>query len=153
MFLFFHFPTEEFAPCIEVALIGDADALCVEGGLCEVAVVGLVVGLDIGVAIRCESPLDIEVADEVGVVCQGIVAITEITVDEQTVVEQSAREYALHIEVVPALFACAEMRRPRSFRSSFLIRRLSIFLLRMEWEDTTEARLPARNCLRASAPS
>ena len=60
----------------------DADALGGEGGLCEVAVVGLVVGFQREGASWRESVLDVEVADEIVVVHLVLVlAITEVAVE------------------------------------------------------------------------
>ena len=80
----------------------DADALSGEGSLGEIAVVGLAVGLQTEVARRREQPLDVEVADEVGV-GNGCVAIAEGAVDEEAVVEQASAEHAFDVDLVPAL--------------------------------------------------
>ena len=57
---------------------------------------------------RFTSPLGLEVAHEVGV-RQRIVAIAEVAVNEQAVVEQLAGQHALELHVRPPAFAGAEI--------------------------------------------
>ena len=99
---------EEFLPVTEVPLEEQADALCGEGGLGEVAVVGLVVALQADVAGGGEEPLDVEVAHEVGV-GELVVAVAEVAVDEEAVVQEASGEHALDFHVRPALVARAEV--------------------------------------------
>ena len=57
--------SEEFLPAAEVALKLDADALRGERRLCEVAIVGLIVGFERERTARRETIRDVEVADKV----------------------------------------------------------------------------------------
>ncbi len=106
MFLFFLLHSGAYG--LEVVLPRDAEALCVECGFCEIAVVGLVVGFEVEVAFAVESPFDFEVADEAALVGHCVVAIAEGAVDEDAVIEEPSGEYALDVEVVPSFLACGE---------------------------------------------
>ena len=97
---------EEVVPAAEVFLHDDTDALGVERGAGEVSVVGLVVDLEGEVAVREEEVTDVEVANEGGAGCGGVVTIAELAVDEQSVVKQSAVDDAFVLGIVPAFVAC-----------------------------------------------
>lgn len=96
---------EEVAETVEVFLHDDAEALGVEGRLGEVTVVGLVVDLQGKVAVGVEEVLQVEVADERRGGLLGIVAIAELSVEQQTVVEHAAVDGALVLSIVPAFVA------------------------------------------------
>ena len=88
----------------EVGLHDNAQSLRVEAVACEVAVVRLVVDVDGQVAVREQQVLHVEVADEV-VGCVRVVAIAELSVEEQAVVEQFARQNSLILSVVKTVGA------------------------------------------------
>lgn len=88
----------------EVGLHYKAQSLRVEAVACEVAVVRLVVDVDSQVAVREQQVLHVEVADEV-VGCVRVVAIAELSVEEQAVVEQFARQNTLILSVVETVGA------------------------------------------------
>ena len=69
------------------ALITNTNALSIECGLGEIAVVRFVVCLQIGVSTFTDAPFDVEVADERGVLCYGVVSVAEVSVDKQSVIE------------------------------------------------------------------
>ena len=86
--------------------ITESDTLCIECGFSKIAVVCLVVCPQIGITVSlAQTPTHFEVADEGTGIGEGIVTISEITIYEQSVVEESARQTSLDIEVVPPLFA------------------------------------------------
>lgn len=73
---------------VEVVFEDEADALGGQGGLyVEVAVVEVVVGFEAPVAASVEEVFDVEVSDEL-VVVEGFVAIAEVAVEKEAVVEQ-----------------------------------------------------------------
>ena len=72
---------EEVAQVVEILLDHDAHSLGGEAGFCEVAVVSLAIGFEDKVAVLCEQPLQVEVANEIAG-CNGIVTIAEVTVYE-----------------------------------------------------------------------
>ena len=82
--------SEHIPPTVEVPFHGDADALGRQGGFGEVAVVGLAVGFQTHVPVSCQQPLQVEISDEVSVRGGLVVAVTEIAIDEQAVVEQAS---------------------------------------------------------------
>lgn len=57
-----------------------------------------------------QQPLQVEVADEVTVRIGAVVPVTEISVDEQAVVEQPSGEQSFYVHVAPSRFARAEVR-------------------------------------------
>ena len=94
---------------IEVFLDDKADALGVQTGSGEVAVVGLVVDLQGKVAIVGEQVAYVEVADERGRLLGGVVAVAELSVDEQTMVEHLPAHGALVLGVAPPLVASRDV--------------------------------------------
>ena len=90
LFLFFHATSEEVEPILEISLVTDTHTLCVECGFREVTVVVLVICFQICVSIRGDAPFDVEVTNETGILLEWIIAIAEVSVDEQTVVEESS---------------------------------------------------------------
>ena len=97
--LFAALPEEEVRHTCEVGLHDESQSLRVEAVASEVSVVCLVVDIDGEVAVREQQILHVEVADEV-VGCVRVVAITELSVQEQAVIEQFSREYAFVLGVV-----------------------------------------------------
>ena len=97
-------PPEQIAETVEVLLEDEADALRIERVAGEIAVVGLVVDVDAEVAVGEDEVAHVEVADKRlrGI---GVVAVTELTVEQQAVVEQTATEQSLIFSVVPSLVA------------------------------------------------
>ena len=85
---------------LELALEDQTDALCVERSLGEIAVVGLVVALYADVVGKEIS--DVEVADEVGGIHR-VLAIAEVSVDEQAVVEETSFEDTFELHVFPVV--------------------------------------------------
>ena len=102
------FQPEQLAPAVEIFLHDQADALGVEAVLDKVAVVGLVVHLQGQVAVGVEQVADVEVTDETGR-CIGVVAIAELPVDEETVVEEVAAEQALVFRIIEAFITCRDV--------------------------------------------
>ena len=77
----------------------------VETRLGEIAVVGLVIYLHGEVAVGREQIADVEIADERRA-CRGcFVAVAELSVDEQAVVEQAAAEESFVLRVVTTFVA------------------------------------------------
>ena len=105
-------PEEQVRHTCEVGLHDEAQSLRVEAVASEVSVVCLVVDIDGEVAVREQQILHVEVADEV-VGCVRVVAIAELSVQEQAVVEQFSREYAFVLGVVEAFgarrYVCTEV--------------------------------------------
>ena len=99
---------EYVPPRIEVAFQAYAYALRGDGRFGEVAVVGFAVGFQAYVSAGGEQPLHVEIADEIAC-CGGIVAIAEVSIDEQAVVQQASRKQAFHVHVAPTHFAGAEV--------------------------------------------
>ena len=81
--------SEEILPRIEILFHNQTDALRVQTVLGEIAVVGLIVYFDGKIAAWEEQVANVEVANKAGSGI-GIVAIAELSVDEQSVVEQSS---------------------------------------------------------------
>ena len=102
--LFAALPEEQVRHTCEVGLHDEAQSLRVEAVASEVAVVCLVVDIDGEAAVREQQILHVEVADEV-VGCVRVVAIAELSVQEQAVVEQFSREYTFVLSVVEAIGA------------------------------------------------
>ena len=101
-------PAKEISPAVEVFFKDQSDALSVETVSSEISVVGLIVHLDGHASAGEEQVADVEIADETG--CSiGIVAIAELTIDEQTVVEQTPAEGSFILGVVPSLVACRDV--------------------------------------------
>ena len=94
--------SQQVTPAIEVSLQYNAKALGVKTVLGEVAVIGLVVNPHGEVAIWINKILKVKVADETGRRI-GVVAIAELAVEQQAVVEHASAEQALVFGVVPSL--------------------------------------------------
>ena len=95
---------EEVAQIAEILLHEQADTLGVERVAGEVSVVGLVVYLDGEVSVWQKQVANVEVADErTGGI--RVVAIAELAIDEQPVVEQSTAQKSFIFSVVEALVA------------------------------------------------
>ena len=105
-FLLFLFPLEQLLEVGEVFLHNDAEPLCVQRVAREVAVVGTVVEVQCHIAVRHEQILDVEIADECRCVGGNVVAITELAVDEQAVVEQASRKYAFVLGIAETVVTC-----------------------------------------------
>ena len=97
-------PSEEIAEAIEVFLQNKTYSLRVKTVAGEISVVGLIVHAHGKIAVREQQIAQVEVADEArrGI---GIITIAELSVEEQSVVEQSAAQYALILCVIPSLVA------------------------------------------------
>ena len=112
-FLLFLFPLEQFLEVGEVFLHNNAEPLCVQRVAREVAVVGTIVEVECHIAIWHEQILDVEIADECRCVGGNVVAIAELAVDEQAVVEQAARQYAFVFGIAEAIvsggYVCAKV--------------------------------------------
>ena len=86
--------------------------MCVQAVARKVAVIGLVVHLDGHAATREEQIADVEVTDKAlgGIY---VVAITKLTVYQQSVIKQSSAKQSLVFGVAPAIVArgniCAEV--------------------------------------------
>ena len=102
--LFAALPEEQVRHTCEVGLHDEAQSLRVEAVASEVAVVCLVVDIDGEVAVREQQILHVEVADEV-VRRIRVVAVAELSVQEQSVVEQFARQDTLILSVVKSVGA------------------------------------------------
>ena len=92
----------------KVTLEGDANALRSERGLGEVTVVGLAIWAQTDVATRREKVTDVKVTYEVGSVSR-IITITKVSVDKQTIVEQTALKQTIDLHIVPSLRAWHEV--------------------------------------------
>ena len=104
-------PLEEVAPETEIVTQHDAHALGGEGRLdVVVLVVVVVVGLEPYGAALVEQILQVEVADE-GIVVHRVVAVTEVPVENQPVVEQLAREGQVYLHVGEVALFAAEVWR------------------------------------------
>ena len=97
--------SKEVADPVEVLFHDKTDALGVHARLGEVAVVGLVVHLEGEIAVGVKQILHIEVADERRGGLRGVVAIAELSVEQEPVVEHAAVDDALVLGVVPAFVA------------------------------------------------
>ena len=82
-------PVDELFPVHEVFFVHDTDALSGKGGLREVAVVGLVVSAQTEFSVLCEQPDGFKVTHKVRIT-HGIFAVTEVSVDYQSVVQQAS---------------------------------------------------------------
>ena len=105
-FLLFLFPLEQLLEVGKVFLHNNAEPLCVQRVAREVAVVGTVVEVQCHIAVRHEEILDVEIADECRRVGGNVVAIAELAVDEQAVVEQASRKYAFVLGIAETIVAC-----------------------------------------------
>ena len=71
----------------------------------EIAVVGFVVDLDGKVSVGVDEVSQVKVAHEARSSI-GVVAVSELSVYEETVVEQSSAEHTFIFCIVPSLIAC-----------------------------------------------
>ena len=101
-------PKEQFIPFVEILLEDDAYTLSGEVGLGVIAVVGFVIRFQTDIAGTVYEPFGLEVAYEVGV-RHRVVAIAEVTVYEQTVIQQLPGKHCLELHVCPAFFSGAEV--------------------------------------------
>ena len=109
------FPCVFVAPArekrVEVAAEHNAHALCGGGGAYVVVlVVVAVVSLQAPCAAGCEQVFDVEVAYKL-VCVQALVAVSEIAVEEQTVVEQSARQCHVYFHIREVAAVAAQIGR------------------------------------------
>ena len=113
LFLFFLllFDAEEIAEAVEVFLHDEAETLRVQTVARKIAVVGLIVHAYGEVAVREDEVTEVEIADET---LRGIriVTITELTIEEQAVVEQLATQNALILGIVET-FITVDMLAPK----------------------------------------
>lgn len=105
-------PKEQFIPFVEILLEDDAYTLSGEVGLGVIAVVGFVISFQTDIAGTVYEPFGLEVTYEVGV-RHRILAIAEVTVYEQAVIQQLPGKHCLELHVRPAFFSgtevCAEV--------------------------------------------
>ena len=94
--------SKEVAKAVEILFHDDTDTLGVQARLGEIAVVGLVIHLQGEVAVGVEQVLQVEVTDERWVGAGGIVAIAELSVEQEPVVEHATVDDAFVLGVVPA---------------------------------------------------
>lgn len=110
-FLLFAETVEEGEEAVEVAFEHHTDAL---GGLGRAQVVVLVVvavvGFQAPASFAVEQILKVEVADELTAV-QSVVAVAEVAVEQQPVVEQPRRQGHVHLHVAEIATVAAEGRR------------------------------------------
>ena len=98
---------------VEIVLEHNADALCCQGVAdVVVLVVVAIVGFKSEVAVFGKEVFDVEVADKV-VAVHCVVGVSEVAVEQQTVVEQSARQGELDFDVGEVAFVGVEVRRNR----------------------------------------
>lgn len=97
-------PVNEFLPVHEVFFVHDTDALGGKGGLREVTVVGLVVSAQTEFPVLGEQPDSFEVTYKVGVT-HGVFAVAEVTVDYQSIVQQTAGQDGFGFYIAPAFFS------------------------------------------------
>ena len=95
---------------VEVVAQQYTDALCGECCSREIAVVGLIICFKAYITAFVQYPLYVEVSDE-AVIGNRVVAVAEITVDEQSVIEQSSAEHTFDLHTVPSLLACCKVAR------------------------------------------
>ena len=91
-------------PVHEVFFVHDTDALGGKGGLREVTVVGLVVSAQTEFPVLGEQPDSFEVTYKVGIT-HGIFTVAEVTVDYQSVVQQTAGQDGFGFYIAPAFFS------------------------------------------------
>ena len=96
---------EDVAQVVEVFLQDQSYALRGQRVAGEIAVVGLVVDAEGDVAAREEEVTDVEVADEGAFVFRHVVAVAELSVEEEAIVEHASGEHPLVFGVVEALVA------------------------------------------------
>ena len=97
-------PKEQFIPFVEILLEDDAYTLSGEVGLGVIAVVGFpVISFQTDIAGTVYEPFGLEVTYEVGV-RHRILAIAEVTVYEQAVIQQLPGKHCLELHVRPAFF-------------------------------------------------
>ena len=105
-------PEEQLIPFIEILFEDDAYPLGGEVGLGIIPVVCLVIRFQAYVAGAVHKPIGFEVAHEIGV-GHRVVAVAEVAVDEQSVVQQLSGEHRLELHIGPAFFSgteiCAEV--------------------------------------------
>ena len=101
-----HQPIEKVCPFVEVLFINETDTLGGQGGLGEIAVVGLVISTQTEFSVLGKQPDSFKVSDKIGV-CQHVLAITEVTVDEQSVVQQTNTSIPACFQGVPITLVTA----------------------------------------------
>lgn len=93
----------------KVAFEYEAGTLCGEGRLdVVVPVVVVVIGFEAEVSVAVKQVFEIEVADE-GVVAGGVVAITEVSVEYQPVVEQLTGKGQFKLDVRKIAFVASDL--------------------------------------------
>ena len=105
-FLFLLFDVKKVVPSVEILLHDEADALRVKAGTGEVAVVGLIVDFQGKVSVGEEEIANVKIADKRRGGGIDIVAIAELAIDKQAVVEHTTTDKSLIFSVVPTLVAC-----------------------------------------------
>ena len=100
--LLFLFDSEQVLQSVEVFLHDKTEALSVQTVLGEVTVVGLVVHSHGEITIRKDEVTQVEVTDKAlgGI---GIVPVAELSVEEQTVVEQATAQNTLIFRIAETL--------------------------------------------------
>ena len=103
--------------------------MCIERGLHEVAVVGLVVGLEGNIAVGGEQVFHGDIADETAL-CIVFLSVAEVAAYQQTVVQQFAAQQALHIHVSPSVVASLQVGANAPFAVSYGVCNELVELLR-----------------------
>ena len=105
-FFFSRFSEQPF----EVVFENDTYALCCQGvAHIIVFIVVAVVCLQADIAVFCQQVLNVEVADKV-VAVHGVVAVAEVAIQQQAVVQQSAGKGKFHFHVREVAFVAVEVR-------------------------------------------
>ena len=105
-FLILLFDVKKVVPSVEILLHDEADALRVEAGTGEVAVVGLIVDFQGKVSVGEEEIANVKIADKRRGGGIDVVAIAELAIDKQAVVEHTTTDKSFIFSIVPALVAC-----------------------------------------------
>ena len=109
-FCFFLSTSENITQSVEVFLQNQTYTLSCQRVTCEVTVVGLVIDAEGDVSAREEEVADVEVADDRRLVLRHVVAVAELSVEEEAVVEHASREHSLVFGVVESLVAGGDVR-------------------------------------------
>ena len=89
-FCFFLPVSEDVAELVEVFFENESYSLCCQRVTCEISVVGLVVDAEGYVSVWRQEVADVEVADEGRLVFRYVVAVAELPVEEEAVIEYAA---------------------------------------------------------------
>ena len=141
--LFLFSPKEQVGEPCEVFLHDDSKSLCVQTVAREVAVVCLVVYIDSKIAVREQQIFQVEVADEAGCGIR-VVAVAELSVEEQSVVEHTSRQQSFVFGIVESFRTGGDVSPEVPVAAVYHVVQHTVYLLA---DGAAEEALHGKRCL------